>query len=100
MRNVRNRGLTHCGNTEQSSVLACGFREVTSVIVVRIVDGRRVTVHRSGLVGLLGLITCGARGISQVAELLGARAEVRLKRALLGRGELDEDGADGNVVSK
>ena len=81
MRNVRNRGLTHCGNTEQSSVLACGFREVTGFIVVGMVDGRRVTVHRSGLVELLGLKTCGVRGISQVAKLLGARAEVRLTRA-------------------
>ena len=46
--------------------------------MVRIVDGRRVTVHRSGLVGLLGLTTCGLRGIGQVAKLLGARAVVRL----------------------
>ena len=81
MRNVRTRGFKHCGNTERSSVLACGFREVRDAIVVRIVDGRRVTVYRSGLVELLGLITCGVRGIGQAAKLLAARAEVRLTRA-------------------
>ena len=64
--------------------------------MVRIVNGRRVTVHRSGFVGLLGLITCGMRGISQVAKLLRARAEVRLTHAF-GSGK---DGADGNVLSK
>ena len=53
------------------------FGEVRDAIVVRIVDGRRVTVYRSDLVELLGLITCGVRGIGQVAKLLGARAEVR-----------------------
>ena len=50
--------------------------------MVRIVDGRRITVYRSGLVGLLGLKTCGVGGIGQVAKLLGARAEVRVTRAL------------------
>ena len=71
MRNVRNRGFKQCKNTEQSSVLACGL----------IVDGRRVTVHRSVLVGLLGLITCVRTGLAQEAELLGSRAEVRLSCA-------------------
>ena len=97
MRNVRNRGSKHCGNTEQSSVLACGFREVRDAFVVRIVDGRRV-VCRSGLVELLGLITCVETGLGQVAKLLGARAEVRL--ALLGRMKLGKDCADGKVVTK
>ena len=80
-RNVRNRGFLHCGNTEQSSVLACNFRDVRDVIVVRIVDGCRVSVCRSDLVELYGLITCGVRGIGQVTKLLAARAEVRLTRA-------------------
>ena len=43
MRNVPNRGCKHCGNTELSSVLGCGFREVKD-IVVRIVD--EVSCHR------------------------------------------------------
>ena len=43
--------------------------------MVRIVDRRRVTVHRSDR-----LITCGVRGIGQVGRLLGARAEVCLTR--------------------
>ena len=50
LRNERNRGFKHSGNNEQSSVLACGFRDVRDAIVVRIVVGRRVTVYRSGLV--------------------------------------------------
>ena len=49
--------------------------------MVRIVDGRRVAVYRGDLVELLGPITCGVRGIGQVAKLLGARAEVRLNCA-------------------
>ena len=65
-----------------SSVLACGFQEVRDAIVVQIFNGRRVTVYRSGLVELFGLITCQVRGIGQVARLPGARAEVRLTRAL------------------
>ena len=81
MKNARNRGFKHCGNIEQSSVLACGFREVTDAIVVRIVNGRRVTVYRSGLVVLLGLITCLETGLGQVAKLYRGRAEVRLTRA-------------------
>ena len=47
----------------------------------RIVDGRHVSVYRIDLVEHLGLITCGVRGIGQVATLLAARAEVRLTRA-------------------
>ena len=49
--------------------------------MVRIVDRRRVPVHRSDLVQLFGLIACGVRGIGQVAKLLVTRAEVRLTRA-------------------
>ena len=44
--NARNRGLQHFGNTDLSSVLVRGFREVGE-IVVQIVDEHRVTVHRS-----------------------------------------------------
>ena len=49
--------------------------------MVRIVDKRRVSDHRSDLVELFGLITCGVRGIGQVPKLLAARAELRLVRA-------------------
>ena len=49
--------------------------------MVWIVDRRRVSICRSNLVELLGLITCGVRGIGQVARLSGARAGVRLTRA-------------------
>ena len=51
MRNVRNRGFKHCGNTELSSVLVRGFRDVGE-IVIRIVDEHRVIIHRSILVEL------------------------------------------------
>ena len=44
LRNVRDEGYHHCGSSEQSSVLACEFRGVRDAIVVRIVDGRCVTV--------------------------------------------------------
>ena len=57
MRHVRNRSFKHCGNTKLSNVLVRGFREVGDV-VVRIVDDRRVIIHRSILVELFGLITC------------------------------------------
>ena len=40
MRNVQNRGFKHCVNTELTSVLVRGFREVGE-IVVRIVDEHR-----------------------------------------------------------
>ena len=80
-RNVRHRGFQHCGDTDQSSVLARDFREVRDVVVVRIVDRRRVSVCGSNLVELLGLMTCGVRGIGQVAKLPAARAEVRLTGA-------------------
>ena len=68
VRYVRHKGFRLCGNTERSSALACDFREVRDVIVVRIVDGRRVSVCRSNLVELLGLLSCGVRGIGQVAK--------------------------------
>ena len=81
MRNVRLRGFRHCGNTEQSSILAWDFRKIRDVIVVRIVDRRRVSICRVNLVELFGLITCGVRGISQVEQF--------------GR-----ESANGNAVSK
>ena len=104
MRNVQNRGFKHCGNTELSSAPAWCFREVRDV-VVRIVDGRGVTVHRSSLVELLWAHNlCGGRTWpgSQVAKLLVARAEVRLTRAL-GSGKFGKTvrtGASVRLVSK
>ena len=74
MRNVRNRGFKYCENTEQSSVLVCLFRDVRDFIEVWIVNENRVTVHRSDLVELLGLITCVEGGLGQTAKLLAARA--------------------------
>ena len=74
MKNVRNRGFEHHGNTEHCSALARGFREVRDAIVVRIVDGHRVTVYESGLVEPFELVTCGVRRIGQVAKLLRTRA--------------------------
>ena len=38
--------------------------------MVRIVDERRVIVHRSNLVELVGLLTCGRKELGQVARLL------------------------------
>ena len=64
--------------------------------MVGIVDVRRVTVHRSGLVELLGLITCVRTGLGQVAKFLEARAEVCLTRAF-GSGKARQDDADKNV---
>ena len=55
MRNLRNRGSKHCGNTELSSVLVSEFREVGE-IVVRIVDEYRVIIHGSDLIELFGFI--------------------------------------------
>ena len=49
-------------------MLACDFGEVRDITVVRIVDGRRVSVHRSDLVELFGLITCVETGRGQVAK--------------------------------
>ena len=69
MRNVHNREFKHCGNTELSSVLSCDFRKVGD-IVVWIANERRVIVHRSDLVELLGLITCVEGGLRQIAKLL------------------------------
>ena len=45
-------------HTELAGVLVRGFREVGDVIVVRIVDERRVIIHGSILVELLRLTTC------------------------------------------
>ena len=70
MRNVRNRRFKHCENTEQSFVLLCVFRVVRDLIEVWIVIEHRVTVHRSDLVELLGLITCVEGGLAQIAKKL------------------------------
>ena len=93
-------GFTHCGNTEQSSASACGFREVRDAIVVWIGDGRRVTVHRNGFLELLGLITCGVRGIGQVAILLAARVGVRMTRAFGSGKARESSGPAGFAVRK
>ena len=52
MRNIQNRGFEHCVNTELTSVLVRGFREVGDIVVL-IVDERRVIIHGSILVELL-----------------------------------------------
>ena len=57
------------------------FEKSGDVIVVQIVDGRRVSVCTSHLVDFPGLITRGVRGIGQVAEFPATRTEVRLTRA-------------------
>ena len=69
MRNVQNRGFKHCVNTELSSVVVHGFREVPE-IVVRIVDECRVIIDGSILVELFGLITCVERGLGPIAKQL------------------------------
>ena len=74
---ARVRNLSRCF-VKRSAVL---FFEVRDAIVVRVVDGRRVTVHRSGLVELLGLISCERTGLSHIARFNGIRAEVLLTRA-------------------
>ena len=66
---VQNRGFKHCVNTDLSSVVVHGFREVPE-IVVRIVDERRVIIDGSILVELFGLITCVERGLGQIAKQL------------------------------
>ena len=70
MRNVRNGGVKHCENIEQSFVLECVFGEVRDFIEVWIVNEHRVIVHRSDLVELVGLETCVEGGLGQVAKLL------------------------------
>ena len=67
MRNVQNTGFKHCMNNELTSVLVRGSREVGE-IVVRIADGRRVVIHGSILVELLGLTTCVEGGLGQIAK--------------------------------
>ena len=65
--------------TPNSPVFSSVIFEMSEMfIVVRIVDWRRVSVCRSDLVEVFGLITCGVRGIGLVAKLPAARAEVRL----------------------
>ena len=63
--------------------------------MVRIVHGRRVIVHGSDLVALLGLITSGGVGLGQEAKLL-----VLVWSALdprFGVGKVRQDRADGRV---
>ena len=81
MRNVQNRGFEHCAKTKLTGVLDRGFGEVGG-IVVRIVDERRVIVHSSILVELLGHITCRRKELGQVAKLRDASAELRVSCAL------------------
>ena len=66
---MQNKGFKHRVNNELSSVLVRGFREVGE-IVVWIVDERRVLIHGSILVKLLGLITCVEGGHGQIAKQL------------------------------
>ena len=57
--------------TPNSPMFSCVFfREVRDFIEVWIVNEHRVTVHRSDLVELLGLITCVEGGLGQIAKLL------------------------------
>ena len=53
-----------------SNVLVCVFREVRGFIEVWIVNEHRVTILRSDLVELVGLITCVEGGLGQIAKLL------------------------------
>ena len=66
---MQNRGFKHCVNTELSSVLVHGFREVPE-IVVRIVVERRVIIDGSILVEIFGLITFVERGLGPIAKQL------------------------------
>ena len=70
MRNVQNREFKHWWNTNLSSILACVFREVSDFLVVWIVNERRVIIHGSIIVELLGLMTCVGDGLGQVAKQL------------------------------
>ena len=56
----------------------CLSRSQRISLEVWIVNEHRVTVHRSDLVELLGLITCVEGGLGQIAKLLAARAEMRM----------------------
>ena len=76
-------------------VLSCvTLEEIRDVIEVWIVDERRVTVYRSGLVELFGLITCVEDGFRHVARFNGTRAEMRMSFAFR-TGTLGKDCADG-----
>ena len=77
-------------NTQQFSVLSCGFRAVRDVIEVRIVN--------SDLVELFGLKTCVETGLDQTAKLLGAGAELRMSCAF-GTGKFGQD-VVRNMMSK
>ena len=97
MRNVQHRGFKHCGNTELSTVLACGFREITD-IVVRIVHERRVIIHGSDLVELFGLITCEEDRLGQAAKLLVLVLSALDPRFWVGKVRQDRvDGCVGEV---
>ena len=64
------------------------------------VGRRRVSICRSDLVQLLGLMTCGVCGIGQVAKLHAARAVVRLTRIFLDRDQIVKENTDGSEMSK
>ena len=75
-----NRGFKQCVNTNLASVLVRGFREVGDS-VVRILDERRVIIHRSIFVEFCGSITCGGDGLGQVAtQLVLGRSALRKVR--------------------
>ena len=67
--------------TPNNPVFSCVFEKSEMLSSSGSVNGRRVTVYRSDLVELFGLITCVRTGLGQVAKLLGARADVRSTRA-------------------
>ena len=92
---------TEASDIVETPVLACAFREVRDATVVRIVDiGRRVSVCRSNLLELFGLVTCGVRGIGQVATNSPPLVRKCAWPALPDRVKSGKDRADRNVVSK
>ena len=79
VRYVRHKGFRLCGNTERSVLSRVIFEKSEMLSIVRIVDGRRVSVCRSNLVELLGtsfLWKCV--GSARWPKLPTARAEVAL----------------------
>ena len=80
--------ITHCVNTDLASVPRSWFREIGD-IVVRTLDERRVIIHHSILVGLLGLKTYERKELGQVAKQLD-----------LGRNALDQRFQVGKVLQE